>query len=155
MKSKTLIYIPVSILTLIFLAVLHSLINEDSQKVEFQCSHTLMIDMKKNAEFVKFRTNTKYIYFNNGTAVKSDVGTMSVDDKVYVIYRNYISDYRLDGKTVSFTVKEVHKASKDNAPKNESLLQTNKDIVYHMTISKLHGGAYLLKTQGLPIAVCT
>ncbi len=155
MKINTIIYILLSIATVIVCANLFSSLNEGSKKVAFQCTQTLMIDMKKNSEFVKFRTNTRYIFFNDGTGVKSDVGTMSVDEKVYVIYRNYISDYHLEGKTVNVTVKDVNKVSKDTAPANESLLQINKDITYHITISKLRGGAYLLKVQDLPIAVCT
>lgn len=155
MKIKTLVYITMSVSIIILCVFLASLINKGNKKVVFQCVHTLIIDMKKKSGLVKFRTNTKYVYYNNGTTVKSDVGTMSADGVVSVIYRDYISNYHLDGNIISFTVQDVKKAKKDTAPDNESLLQADKKITYHATISKLPGDAYLLKLQGFPIAVCT
>ncbi|OQV35968.1 hypothetical protein BV901_10355 [Serratia nematodiphila] len=153
MKNKTLTYISVAIM--IISTIIIYLANNQSKKIVFRCSHTLIIDMKKNSEIVKFKTNTKYTYYNNSTAIKSDVGTMSINESTYVIYRNYISNYYLDGKTINYTVKDVNKTSKDTAPKNESLLQANKDIIHHITISKIHGNVYLIKAQEFPIAVCT
>lgn len=144
------------ILTIIVACLLFMFfLNNSNKKNVFRCSHELSIDMKKENKLVKFRTNTTYAYYKDGTGIKTDVGTMDLDGRIYTINRRYDINYHTDGKIIDVVVVGVHKSNKDTAPKDETLLENNEKINYHTTIQSIFGGAYLIKIQGYPVAVCT
>lgn len=153
MKMNAIAYTLISIAITCFVFI--AFFNENNKKSVFRCSHSLSIDIIKYSGHVQFRTNTTYIYYRDGTGFKIDVGTMNVNGKNYILNRRYKTYYHRDGKNIDLIVAEVNKTNKDTAPEDVSLLQHNKKISYHTTIQRLYGGAYLIKVQGFPVAVCT
>jgi len=149
-------YLSFTMLASVFLLSIVYIVNAYHKKTVLRCSHALSIDIEKDSELVTFRTNTAYIYYSDNSGIKVDLGTMNIGKKNHTLNRSYQFTYNLDNKVVESVFTEVHKSYNDTAPEYESLLKSDRKIIYHITIERLNDdGAYLLKNQGFPIAVCS
>lgn len=155
MKNNIKLYIPLTITAAFLLFLSFNIINDNIKRQVFHCSHNLSIDINKESKIVKFRTKTEYTYFNDGSGIKVDLGTMSIDGKEYILNRRYIIKYYISSDNIYITIVNIIKSQNDTAPTDESLLQINKQIDSRMKIHVLFGGAYLINVQGYPVAVCT
>jgi len=118
------------------------------------CKSRLAIDIGKPNSPIRFRTDTRYIIYDNMSGVKSDVGTMQVGEQTYLLNRNYYFRYRNVQHSVEVTVTDVIKKPSDNAPDSYALLSPNELITYHFTLENLRNGAYMLKLIDVPFVLC-